>query len=75
MLASHQHDKEAGMYLTLDTTAILVADRRSARELAASQRRSLAQAIRSATKVAAPAPALRPTTTGRTPVDAVRRAA
>ena len=63
------------MYLTLDTTAILVADRRSARELAASQRRSLAQTIRSAATVAASALALRPSTTGRTPVAAVCRAA
>ena len=63
------------MYLNPDTTAILVADRRAARELTARRRRSLATAVRRA----APAPAVAPVplaaSTGRTPVGAVCRAA
>ena len=46
----------AGMFLTADTNAIVVADRRAARELAAARRRSLR-----VERVAA-APLLRPVT-------------
>ena len=63
------------MYLNPDTTAILVADRRAARELTASRRRSLATALRRVVKTPAPAPAPLAAPTGRTPVGAVCRAA
>ena len=52
----------AGMFLTADTTAILVADRRAARELAAARRRSLRVERRAApalpARMPAPAPAV-----------------
>lgn len=63
------------MYLTLDTTAILVADRRSARELAASRRRSFATRFRRASGLAPQVPATLPTSTGRTPVAVACQAA
>ena len=63
------------MYLTPDTTAILVADRRAARELTASRRRSLATALRRATPAAPVARVPLAASTGRTPVGAVCQAA
>jgi hypothetical protein len=63
------------MYLNPDTTAILVADRRSARELAASRRRSLATVLRRAATTRTPAAALFAAPIGRTPVEAACRAA
>ena len=63
------------MYLNPDTTAILVADRRAARELTASRRRSLATALRRVAPTPAPAPAPVAVPTGRTPVGAVCQAA
>lgn len=63
------------MYLFPDTTAILVADRRSTRELAASRRRSLRTTLRRAVADAAPVPARLPAPAGRTPAVAACRAA
>ena len=63
------------MYLFPDTTAILVADRRSARELAATRHRSLVATFRRAGATAAPGPAQLPAPVGRTPAVAVCRAA
>jgi hypothetical protein len=52
----------ARMFLTADTTAILVADRRAARELAAARRRSLRVERRAVAappaRIPAPAPAV-----------------
>jgi hypothetical protein len=79
--------KEAGMYLRPDTTAILVADRRSAlaaaaqrrHDATASRRRSLleplAHRLRRTTPTAAPDAAQLPASTGRTPVEVPARAA
>ena len=62
------------MYLNPDTTAILVADRRSARELAARRHRSLATAFRrTPARPGARVPLA--VSTGRTPVGAVCQAA
>jgi hypothetical protein len=63
------------MYLTLDTTALLVADRRSARELAASRRRSAFTTLRTAVTRTSSAVAPLPAPIGRTPVGVVCRAA
>ena len=63
------------MYLSPDTTAILVADRRATLELAATRRRSVLATLRRAVATAAPAPAQLPAPAGRTPAVAVCRAA
>jgi hypothetical protein len=63
------------MHLTPDTTAILVADRRSARETAARRRRTLVTAIRQAMAACRPAPARLRATDGRTPSEAPAKAA
>jgi hypothetical protein len=75
MVVSHQHDKEAGMYLSPNTTALLVSDRRSARELAASRHRSLSARFRRATSSAPLVARPLPAPAGRTPAAAVCRAA
>jgi hypothetical protein len=63
------------MYLSPDTTAILVADRRNAREHDATRRRSLLATFRRTVATAAPVPAQLPAPAGRTPAVAVCRAA
>ncbi len=61
------------MYLNPDTTAILVADRRSAREAAATRRRSIVAALRRC--FGSPAPTRLPASTVRTAVEVPARAA
>jgi hypothetical protein len=61
------------MYLNPETTAILVADRRSARETNARRRRTLVEALRACFR--APAATRLPVTTVRTTVETPARAA
>jgi hypothetical protein len=63
------------MNFTHDTTALLVADRRSARELAASRRRSLVTQFRRVANPAPAVPAPLAATAGRTPAAVACRAA